>query len=116
MKCWSAKTYQPYPYGAEEVYIELRTHLDLANEKMPELFPHVPRVGERVQSSTSYWANPCYRLTLEVVRVTYVADRKVEVELYLPQSSVPLGPDLKPGSLRHWYKEIYEKVTGRWLV
>jgi hypothetical protein len=81
------------------------TNLDLHQaERMPTTLLCVPRAGDMIESSTVHNRNPQYRLTLEVVRVTHALDKLI-VELHLPKTFNQM-------SLRDWYKNIYEPITG----
>ncbi len=125
MKTWSAHTICPCTRNAfgeqcQRVNIDLTTSLDLANEELPSYFPCVPRLGDEIESSTSHnhggkGANPHYRLRLKVIGVRFLKD-KVEVELHLPDSTCPYDYETKQPSLRAWYEQIYQRITGRWFI
>lgn len=51
------------------IEVHCRTNLDLRGEVWPLYFPSVPRIGERVQSTTKHQGG--FQLELEVCMVTY---------------------------------------------
>jgi hypothetical protein len=90
------------------------TNLDLhPAEKLPEWLPCRPIVGDRITSLTKWKPNdPSLvggerQLTLEVVSVE-LCERGLRVELHLPKGMWE--------SLHTFYKQSYEKWTGRWFI
>jgi hypothetical protein len=110
MKSWNSIYLPPGATGAGlAVPVRLTTNLDLHDgETMPKRLFVPPVVGLRLQSSYSHANAPDYRLTLEVCRVTHLDDG-LEVELHL--CSI-----WKNRTLNEFYKDHYEKITGRWFI
>lgn len=99
--------------------ILLKTNLDLAHEDLPKIFFTLPQKGDLIQSRTSHSGRPDYRLTLEVVRITHRTDdwdiQEIVIELGLPLTHIPYDENgIK--SLGGWYKQVYQKATGRTFI
>ena len=84
--------------------ISCHTNLDLSQEFWPTELPEIPRIGDRIQSTTV--RNKCnFRLCLEVVSVTW----RYSSEGYYPE--IELHDHMKR-SIREFY-EWYAPMVGK---
>ena len=96
------------------VKINCRTNLDLHNEKWPKELPEVPRVGDYINSGNLRDGNHGWRLSLEVVRVTWcsrLVDEYGTIEWYC-EVELHLGNVWKSRTLRDFY-EWYAPAIGK---
>lgn len=97
------------------IEVHCRTNLDLRGEVWPRHFPCVPRIGERVQSSTKHQCG--FQLELEVCMVTYKkgyfgAYAEVELHFTSLHRNLPSRKEgVEKGSIRAFY-EWYAAAIG----
>lgn len=110
------------------IRVVCHTNLDLANESWPRELPAVPRIGDYIVSAVEHKsaANPIgFRLTLEVIRVTWEPSRDPEnprfsewtphIELHRTgfQRMLPAKPGTgETGSIVAFY-QWYAPLVGR---
>jgi len=96
------------------VKVYCKTNLDLRGERWPTKLPAIPRIGERIQSSTKWGV---FQLSLEVRQVTwimkqtYMQDGITECEYWIPEIELHI-PRHRKWSIRDFY-EWYAPLVGR---
>ena len=86
------------------INIVCRTNLDLPMEKWPNSLPAVPRVGDHIQSSTTWGV---FQLKLEVYNVTWC---KSSSDVWYPLLELHI-PKYKKYSIYDFYK-WYAPLVG----
>lgn len=102
------------------------THLDLKNEKWPTELPAVPRVGDRIESSTKHYNGlNCFQLQLQVVRVYWKHygwkdEYYPEIELHMTDwqsnlTSVRGGAKGSITAFYEWYAPLVGSTVGSFI-